>query len=49
MQFMLADMAMEIEASRLLVYRAPPPVDAGDPRMTLLRLGREVLRLATPR
>jgi alkylation response protein AidB-like acyl-CoA dehydrogenase len=33
-QFMLADMAMEIEASRLLVYRAASLVDAKDPRMT---------------
>jgi alkylation response protein AidB-like acyl-CoA dehydrogenase len=31
---MLADMAMEIEASRLLVYRAASLVDAKDPRMT---------------
>src|SRR5947199_4575073 len=34
-QFMLADMAMEIEAARLLVYLAPAMVDAKDPRMTL--------------
>jgi alkylation response protein AidB-like acyl-CoA dehydrogenase len=34
LQFMLADMAMEIEASRLLVYRAASAVDAGDPRMS---------------
>ena len=33
-QFMLADMAMEIEAARLLVYRAASLVDARDPRMT---------------
>jgi alkylation response protein AidB-like acyl-CoA dehydrogenase len=33
-QFMLADMAMEIEAARLLVYRAAALVDAKDPRMT---------------
>jgi alkylation response protein AidB-like acyl-CoA dehydrogenase len=33
-QFMLADMAMEIEAARLLVYRAATLVDAKDPRMT---------------
>jgi alkylation response protein AidB-like acyl-CoA dehydrogenase len=33
-QFMLADMAMEIEASRLLVYKAATLVDAKDPRMT---------------
>jgi alkylation response protein AidB-like acyl-CoA dehydrogenase len=34
LQFMLADMAMEIEAARLLVYRAASLVEAGDPRMT---------------
>ena len=34
LQFMLADMAMEIEAARLLVYRAASLVDARDPRMT---------------
>jgi alkylation response protein AidB-like acyl-CoA dehydrogenase len=33
-QFMLADMTMEIEAARLLVYRAASLVDAKDPRMT---------------
>jgi alkylation response protein AidB-like acyl-CoA dehydrogenase len=32
-QFMLADMAMKIEASRLLVYRALAMCDSGDPRM----------------
>ncbi|CAN5121365.1 acyl-CoA dehydrogenase [soil metagenome] len=34
-QFLLADMAMEIEAARLLVYRAASLVDAKDPKMTL--------------
>ena len=34
LQFMLADMAMEIEAARLLVYRSASLVDAKDPRMT---------------
>jgi alkylation response protein AidB-like acyl-CoA dehydrogenase len=34
LQFMLADMAMEIEAARLLTYRAASLVDAKDPRMT---------------
>jgi butyryl-CoA dehydrogenase/acyl-CoA dehydrogenase len=34
-QFMLADMAMRIEAARLLVYRAAALVDAEDPAMTL--------------
>ncbi len=33
-QFMLADMAMRIEASRLLVYKALSLCDADDPRMT---------------
>ena len=31
---MLADMAMKIEASRMLVYRALAACDADDPRMT---------------
>src|SRR5207344_439357 len=35
-QFMLADMATEIEAARGLVYRAASMVDAKHPRMTLL-------------
>jgi alkylation response protein AidB-like acyl-CoA dehydrogenase len=34
LQFMLADMAMEIEAARLLVYKSASLVDAHDPRMT---------------
>jgi alkylation response protein AidB-like acyl-CoA dehydrogenase len=34
LQFMLADMAMEIEAARLLVYKAASLVDARDPKMT---------------
>jgi alkylation response protein AidB-like acyl-CoA dehydrogenase len=33
-RFMLADMAMKIEASRLLVYRALTACDSGDPKMT---------------
>jgi alkylation response protein AidB-like acyl-CoA dehydrogenase len=33
-QFMLADMAMKLEASRLLVYKALALCDAADPRMT---------------
>ena len=32
--FMLADMAMQLEAARLLVYKALALCDAGDPRMT---------------
>jgi alkylation response protein AidB-like acyl-CoA dehydrogenase len=34
LQFMLADMAIEIEAARLLVYKAAGLVDAKDTRMT---------------
>jgi alkylation response protein AidB-like acyl-CoA dehydrogenase len=34
LQFLLADMAMEIEAARLLVYRAATLVEAHDARMT---------------
>jgi alkylation response protein AidB-like acyl-CoA dehydrogenase len=33
-RFMLADMAMKLEASRVLTYRALAACDAGDPRMT---------------
>jgi alkylation response protein AidB-like acyl-CoA dehydrogenase len=33
-QFLLADMAMQVEAARLLTYKAAAAVDAGDPRMT---------------
>ena len=33
-QFMLADMAIQIEAARMLVYRAAAGCDAGDPRLT---------------
>jgi alkylation response protein AidB-like acyl-CoA dehydrogenase len=33
-QFMLADMAMEIEAARLLTYKAAVACDAQDPRVT---------------
>jgi alkylation response protein AidB-like acyl-CoA dehydrogenase len=34
LQFMLADMAMEIEASRLLTYKAAALCDAQDPQLT---------------
>ena len=34
LQFMLADMAMQIEAARMLTYRAAAATDARDPRMT---------------
>jgi alkylation response protein AidB-like acyl-CoA dehydrogenase len=33
LQFVVADMAMQIEAARLLVYRAAEAVDGGDPRV----------------
>jgi alkylation response protein AidB-like acyl-CoA dehydrogenase len=33
-KFMLADMAMKLEAARVLTYRALAACDAGDPRMT---------------
>jgi alkylation response protein AidB-like acyl-CoA dehydrogenase len=33
-RFMLADMAMRLEAARVLTYRALAACDAGDPRMT---------------
>jgi alkylation response protein AidB-like acyl-CoA dehydrogenase len=35
LQFMIADMAMEIEAARMLVYKSAALVEAHDPRMTL--------------
>ncbi len=34
-QFMLADMAMKVEAARLLVYQAAAKADAGDPALSL--------------
>ncbi|HYH27948.1 MAG TPA: acyl-CoA dehydrogenase family protein [Actinomycetota bacterium] len=34
LQFMLADMAMQVEAARMLTYRAASATDAKDPRMT---------------
>jgi alkylation response protein AidB-like acyl-CoA dehydrogenase len=34
LQFMLADMAMQIEAARLLTYKAASATDARDPKMT---------------
>ena len=39
LQFMVADMAMRIEAARGLVHRACATIDAGDPRGELTRLG----------
>jgi alkylation response protein AidB-like acyl-CoA dehydrogenase len=33
-EFLLADMAIQIEAARLLTYKAASAVDAGEPRMT---------------
>jgi alkylation response protein AidB-like acyl-CoA dehydrogenase len=35
-QFLLADMAMQVEASRLLVYRAADACDGQEPRLTYL-------------
>jgi alkylation response protein AidB-like acyl-CoA dehydrogenase len=35
LQFMVADMAMKIEAARALVYRACAMVDTGDPELTM--------------
>jgi alkylation response protein AidB-like acyl-CoA dehydrogenase len=35
LQFMVADMAMKIEAARALVYRACAMVDSGDPELTM--------------
>jgi alkylation response protein AidB-like acyl-CoA dehydrogenase len=34
-QFLLADMAMKVEAARLLVYQAAAKADAGDPALSL--------------
>ena len=39
LQFMVADMAMKIEAARGLVYRACAIVDEGDPRGELSKMG----------
>jgi len=39
LQFMVADMAMKIEAARGLVYRACAIVDEGDPRGELSKIG----------
>jgi alkylation response protein AidB-like acyl-CoA dehydrogenase len=39
LQFMVADMAMKIEAARGLVYRACATVDEGDPRGELSKIG----------
>ncbi len=39
LQFMVADMAMKIEAARGLVYRACAIVDEGDPRRELSKIG----------
>jgi alkylation response protein AidB-like acyl-CoA dehydrogenase len=39
LQFMIADMAMRVEAARGLVYRACAAVDAGDPDGELSSLG----------
>jgi alkylation response protein AidB-like acyl-CoA dehydrogenase len=39
LQFMLAEMAMRVEAARGLVYRACAAIDAGDPNGELSKLG----------
>jgi acyl-CoA dehydrogenase len=44
---MLADMACEVEASRLLVYRAAAAADAGAPRGELTRTGSMAKLMAT--
>ena len=44
-QFMLADMAMKIEAARLMVYTAAARAERGEPALGLHLVGVEVLRL----
>ena len=44
-QFMLADMAMKIEAARLMVYTAAARAERGEPNLGLHLVGVEVLRL----
>jgi alkylation response protein AidB-like acyl-CoA dehydrogenase len=39
LRFMVADMAMRLEAARTLVYRACSVIDAGDPRNELTMVG----------
>ena len=43
-QFMLADMATQVEAARLLVYEACTLLDAGDPRVSQGRVDGQALR-----
>ena len=45
LQFMLADMGMKVEAARQLTYAAAGRSERNDADLTLLRRGREVLRL----
>jgi hypothetical protein len=42
---MLADMAMKVEAARLLTYTAAAKAERGDPNLTFIRRRRQVLRL----
>ena len=44
-QFMLADMAMKVEAARLMVYTAAARAERGEPAPRLHLVGVEVLRL----
>ena len=44
-QFMLADMAMKVEAARLMVYIAAARAERGEPQPRIHLLGVEVLRL----
>ena len=44
-QFMLADMAMKVEAARLMVYTAAARAERGEPSARVHLLGIEVLRL----
>ena len=44
-QFMLADMAMKVEAARLMVYTAAARAERGEPALGFISVGVEVLRL----
>ena len=44
-QFMLADMAMKVEAARLMVYSAAARAERGEPALGFISVGVEVLRL----
>ncbi|HAM01814.1 MAG TPA: acyl-CoA dehydrogenase, partial [Acidimicrobiaceae bacterium] len=47
LRFMVADMAMRIEAARTLVYRACSMIDAGDPKGELTTVGAMAKCLAS--